>query len=64
MAQAIVLPKLGNTVESAVILAWHVAVGSAVKVGDPLCEIETDKATLDVGKQRSRNPAGSTLPSG
>lgn len=48
MAQAIVLPKLGNTVESAVILAWHVAVGAAVEVGDPLCEIETDKATLDV----------------
>ncbi len=48
MAQAIVLPKLGNTVESAVILTWHVAVGAAVKVGDLLCEIETDKATLDV----------------
>ena len=24
MAEAIVMPKLGNTVESAIILAWHV----------------------------------------
>ena len=48
MAQAIILPKLGNTVESAIILAWHVAVGDQVRVGDLLCEIETDKATLEV----------------
>ena len=48
MAEAIVLPKLGNTVESAIILAWHVAVGDRVELGDLLCEIETDKATLEI----------------
>ena len=48
MPQAIVMPKLGNTVESAIILAWHVAVGETVSVGELLCEIETDKATLEV----------------
>ena len=48
MAEAVVMPKLGNTVESAIILCWHVAVGDAVKVGDLLCEIETDKATLEI----------------
>lgn len=53
MPQAIVMPKLGNTVESAIILAWHVAVGDLVKAGDALCEIETDKATLEVESSAS-----------
>ncbi len=48
MAEAIILPKLGNTVESAVVLAWHIAVGDKVEPGDLLCEIETDKATLEI----------------
>ena len=48
MAEAVVMPKLGNTVESALLLTWHVAVGADVKAGDLLCEIETDKATLEI----------------
>ena len=48
MAQVIVMPKLGNTVESAILLNWHVAVGETVAAGDVLCEIETDKAALEV----------------
>ena len=48
MAQAIVMPKLGNTVESAILLSWHAAVGESVAAGDVLCEIETDKAALEV----------------
>ncbi len=48
MAQAVILPKLGNTVESAIILAWHAAVGDPVSPGDLLCEVETDKATLEI----------------
>lgn len=53
MAQAIVLPKLGNTVESAIILRWHVAVGAAVTAGEALCEVETDKAVLEVESSAS-----------
>lgn len=48
MAQAIVMPKLGNTVESVILLTWRVAVGETVAAGEPLCEIETDKAALEV----------------
>jgi len=48
LAEAVVMPKLGNTVESAIILSWHVAVGDTVRPGDLLCEIETDKATLEI----------------
>lgn len=53
MPQAIVMPKLGNTVESAIILTWHVGVGDPVEVGEALCEIETDKATLEVESSAS-----------
>ncbi len=44
----VTLPKLGQTVESAVIETWHKAEGDPVAKGDVLCEITTDKATLEV----------------
>ncbi len=53
MAETIILPKLGNTVESAILLAWHAAVGDAIQAGDLLCEIETDKATVEVESSAS-----------
>ena len=48
MIQKVLLPKLGQTVERAVIETWHKAEGDAVAKGDILCEITTDKATLEV----------------
>ena len=48
MIQKVLLPKLGQTVESAVIETWHKAEGDPVAKGDVLCEITTDKATLEV----------------
>lgn len=48
MASAVLLPKLGNSVESSIILAWHKDVGDPVEQGELLAEIETDKATLEV----------------
>ena len=48
MASAVLLPKLGNSVESSIILAWRKAVGDPVAAGEVLAEIETDKATLEV----------------
>ncbi len=42
------MPKLGNTVESAIIVRWHKQIGDEVRVGDVLCEVETDKATMAV----------------
>lgn len=48
MAQVIVMPRLGNTVESCIIVAWKVREGDVVKADAPLCEVETDKATMDV----------------
>ena len=48
MATTVVMPQLGNTVESCLITAWHVAVGDTVESSTVLCDIETDKSTMDV----------------
>ncbi len=45
MAQPIKMPDLGTTVEEVTLVAWLKQVGDAVKRGEPLCEVETDKAT-------------------
>ena len=48
MAQKIVMPKLGNTVESVVIVEWRKNLGDSVEAGEVVCEVETDKATVEV----------------
>ena len=66
--QTVLLPKLGQTVEEAVIESWRVAEGDTVAKGDILCEITTDKATLEVESYakgtllRIIGQAGQTLP--
>jgi pyruvate dehydrogenase E2 component (dihydrolipoamide acetyltransferase) len=47
MANAVLVPKLGQTVEEAMIVRWLKNVGETVKKGDVLFEIETDKAVLE-----------------
>ena len=48
MATAVVMPKQGNSVESCIIVSWKKHAGDTVAVDDVLCEVETDKATMDV----------------
>jgi len=48
MASEVLLPKQGNSVESCIILEWKKAEGDAVAAGEPIVEVETDKATFDV----------------
>ncbi len=48
MATTVVMPALGNTVESCLVTAWHVAKGDTVEASTVLCDIETDKSTMDV----------------
>ena len=48
MAQQVVMPKQGNSVESCIIVEWNVKLGDKVAVGDVLCSAETDKSTIDV----------------
>jgi pyruvate dehydrogenase E2 component (dihydrolipoamide acetyltransferase) len=48
MAEVILMPRLSDTMTEGVIAAWHKKVGDAVKKGELLAEIETDKATMDL----------------
>ena len=70
MIQKVTLPKLGETVEVSTIEKWRKNEGDPVAVGDVLCEITTDKATLEVESYyrgtllKILAPAGKELPVG
>jgi len=44
----ILMPALSPTMEEGTLAKWHVKKGDAVKSGDVIAEIETDKATMEV----------------
>jgi len=48
MANPIMMPKAGITVESCILTEWKVKVGDQVKVGDVLATYETDKSSFDL----------------
>ena len=48
MAQQVLLPKLGLTMEFGVIEEWLVEAGTPVKPGDALMRLATDKVNVDV----------------
>ena len=45
MAKVVVMPKLGLTMTEGTVSKWLKKVGDAVKEGEPLFEVETDKLT-------------------
>ena len=47
MANPVLMPKQGITVESCILTKWNVKVGDTVKVGDVLFSFETDKSSID-----------------
>ena len=48
MSVEVVLPKVDMDMESGIIAAWHVNDGDAVRAGDILFEMETNKAVMEV----------------
>jgi len=48
MATIVVMPQLGNSVESCIIVEWMIAEGDTVAVDQTLASIETDKSTMEV----------------
>ena len=48
MATIVVMPQLGNSVESCIIVEWMIAEGDSVAVDQTLASIETDKSTMEV----------------
>jgi pyruvate dehydrogenase E2 component (dihydrolipoamide acetyltransferase) len=66
----VLMPQLGETVAEGKITKWFKAAGEAVKPGDNLFEIETDKVSMEVPSTTSgvlseiRIPAGEVAPVG
>ncbi|HEX6389505.1 MAG TPA: lipoyl domain-containing protein, partial [Solirubrobacteraceae bacterium] len=65
----IVMPRLSDSMEEGTILKWLKADGESVSRGEPIAEIETDKATLTfesdaAGVLTIVVAAGETLPIG
>lgn len=47
MAEFVIMPKQGQSVESCIITRWYKSAGDKVKTGDLLFSYETDKAAFD-----------------
>jgi pyruvate dehydrogenase E2 component (dihydrolipoamide acetyltransferase) len=48
LEEVVLMPRLSDTMTEGVIAAWNKNVGDAVKKGDVLADIETDKATMEL----------------
>ena len=48
MDEVVLMPRLSDTMTEGVIASWHKKVGDAVKKGEILADIETDKATMEL----------------
>src|SRR4051794_22456766 len=44
----IIMPKMGDAMTEGKVLRWYKKAGDAVKKGEPVAEIETDKVNLDL----------------
>jgi len=70
MSTEIVVPELGESIVEATVGEWRVAEGQAVKVGDVVVELETDKVDVEVGATaagvltRILHPTGSDVAIG
>ncbi len=53
MSTPVVVPSLGESVSEATVATWFKKVGDAVNQDEPLCELETDKVTLEVNSPAS-----------
>ncbi|NBR46462.1 MAG: pyruvate dehydrogenase complex dihydrolipoamide acetyltransferase, partial [Verrucomicrobia bacterium] len=46
MAKEITMPALSPSMTEGVLAKWHKKVGDAIKPGEVIAEVETDKATM------------------
>src|SRR6266508_4804 len=70
MAKSVIMPALGMAQESGVLVSWLKREGESVTKGEPLMEIETDKATVEIEAPAAgflggiRAQAGDIIPVG
>ena len=53
MSNEIRVPNLGESITEATIAQWYKKPGDAVSMDEPLCELETDKVSIEVPAQAS-----------
>src|SRR5438067_10579476 len=53
MSHNVEMPSLGESITEATLLQWLKKEGDRVKVDEPLCELESDKATVDLPSPES-----------
>src|SRR6478672_7151558 len=53
MSHNVEMPSLGESITEATLLTWLKKEGDRVKVDEPLCELESDKATVDLPSPES-----------
>lgn len=52
MADIIIMPKLGFNMSEGKLVEWYKAEGDAVKKGEPVFSVETDKTNMDIEATR------------
>ena len=52
MSYEVKMPQLGMNQDTAVVVAWFKKEGDKIEKGNPLFEVETDKATMEVEAQK------------
>src|SRR6202451_525664 len=64
MAHSIVMPALEMAQETGKLLAWRKKEGEAIAKGEPLLEVETDKAVVEIESPAEGILAGVTAQAG
>ena len=64
MSKEVIMPALGMAQETGTLLQWLKSPGDAVTKGEPLMEIETDKATVEIEAPASGILASITAQAG
>ncbi|GBC91611.1 Dihydrolipoyllysine-residue acetyltransferase component of pyruvate dehydrogenase complex [bacterium HR15] len=66
--QTVIMPKMGDAMEEGTLVRWLKQEGETVQEGEPIAEIATDKATIELEAPASgilrgiRVPEGATVP--
>ena len=60
----IIMPKMGDAMEEGTLVRWLKQEGDAVKEGEPIAEIATDKATIEIEAPGSGILKGIRVPEG
>ena len=62
MPTEVLMPRQGQSVESCIIIDWKVEEGDVIEAGQPICDIETDKAAFEVESPASGTVLGIFYP--